>query len=441
MTAADTPSITDVIREVPKPSIQPVQRLVRVQDELHGASADAQGLVLPYNKPDGSRNTLHFSVNSIVSDHAYGSFNENPDGSIKGKVVIIADPAELPQAAGLGQVDTWYRLSAEENSEGAVRRFLPVGHAVVVAPRGTSIPEGVQAVFYEGGIESRDQKVSEVLQSAGVEIQEAGFRSWVGHDMDNAISWAESVAPVYSGPDGRFNDQKAGAVGPGLHIGVHDGSLDSDLERIGVKGLLVGMSSQRLHDAPDGIQTPYLDVISDKVREGTRMLHSFLDKLPFAERCRIGAHYEAQIEGLERHVFNAQDMDQEWDLRERPALIRSVLDSLPGEGPFFVSKVGSKTHESLNHDELTAQVNGNLLSPKDLIWRSGMRQNWEELDKTKLRDFVKSIPQVKFDAEAAAVGQKSTPPSFDTFARLPRLSKELENTSHELSRGLRVAQR
>ncbi len=66
---------------------------VRVQDDLHGLFVDTQGNThLKYVQPLSMRNTCHFAINGIVSDHAYGSFNETAEGDLKGKVVIIAPP-------------------------------------------------------------------------------------------------------------------------------------------------------------------------------------------------------------------------------------------------------------------------------------------------------------------------------------------------------------
>src|SRR5471032_163930 len=111
---------------------------VRVQDGLHGLTADAQGARIAYQR-DSVRNTLHFSLDGMVGDHAYGSFNQDAQGNLKGSVVIVAPLSGLPTPAGLGQVDTWFRMDTRaaksaESGGPAVERSLGVGHAIVVAP-------------------------------------------------------------------------------------------------------------------------------------------------------------------------------------------------------------------------------------------------------------------------------------------------------------------
>src|SRR5471032_2041741 len=105
---------------------------VRVQDGLHGLSVDEQGVRLAYQR-DSVRNTLHFSLNGLVGDHAYGSFNQDAQGNLKGSVVIVAPLSGLPTPAGLGQVDTWFRMDtrAAKEGEAVVERSLGVGRAIV----------------------------------------------------------------------------------------------------------------------------------------------------------------------------------------------------------------------------------------------------------------------------------------------------------------------
>lgn len=201
--------------------------LVRVQDELHGARLANDGLRLPFDRKDSERNTVHFSVNSIVSDHAYGKFNENEDGSLRGKIVILADAADLPQAAGFGQVDTWFRLTSERDPKsGQVNRWLDVGGAVIVAPEGTEVPGGARAVYYQGGIEARDAAVQSVFDERGIKMEQAGFRNWLGHNWSSSERWAlENAADLW------------GSEAKHTHLGGHDSSLDEALERSSVAGL------------------------------------------------------------------------------------------------------------------------------------------------------------------------------------------------------------
>lgn len=53
--------------------------LVRVQDGLEGIRFDDGDLLITRNTQDTSelsmRNTVHFTLNGVVSNHAYGEFN------------------------------------------------------------------------------------------------------------------------------------------------------------------------------------------------------------------------------------------------------------------------------------------------------------------------------------------------------------------------------
>ena len=131
-------------------------RLVRVVDGLDNIQANGDGSLTVIARYNGTsqRNTLHFTANSVVGNHTMGSF--------PGKYVIIANPAEMPKEllAGARAEDTWYRF----NNEGE----LNIGRAMILAPKGSSVPNGIKAQYYEG---DRATAIDNAFKQIGVGFQ------------------------------------------------------------------------------------------------------------------------------------------------------------------------------------------------------------------------------------------------------------------------------
>lgn len=289
---------------------------VRVQDELHGATFDAAGLRLPYSRKGENaeaRNTSHWSVNSIVSDHAYGSFNEASDGALKGKVVIIALPDEMPTPAGLGQVDTWFRMDAIRGADGSLQRGISVGrNAVVVAPLGLDVPDGVAVVRYEGDIVARDAAVNGVIHAKGVDVEQAGMWGWVGRGQ--SLSWAQHVAHTYYG-------DRSGSI----HCGSHLESADESIENgVRVAKLVAAFESERLYTRSDGLELPTADVIRDEISRNREILDQTIQSMQPAERDRVGAFYEERVSALDGLAERTNTIERSWAASLPPPLPNTV---------------------------------------------------------------------------------------------------------------------
>jgi hypothetical protein len=286
---------------------KPPLLLVRVQDDLYNASMEERGLFLPYAREGISgvwRNTSHWTVNCVVSDHAYGRFNEAADGSLKGKIVILADPREMPVPAGLGQVDTWFRLDAERHPGGPLRRGLSVGHrAIVVAPEGYPVPDGVSVVRYAGGIEARNGAVERVLAERSIKPEVAGMWGWVGGK--EAGQWASDVGES-------LYRERARAI----HFGPHDGSVDGYLEAgARVEALLERFENDRLYVEDSGAEVPILDIIERAIAEQRDLLAGVLASFPEVELSRTGDFYLAQRDAVDRLDERARSIAESWDRR------------------------------------------------------------------------------------------------------------------------------
>lgn len=283
--------------------------LVRVQDDLHGAHVTERGLRLMYQRDSEFaeyRNTLHWSVNCVVSDHVYGRFNEASDGSLIGNIVIIADPRELPLPAGLGEVDTWYRMDAAKRSDGCLERGLDVGrNAVIIAPKDTKVPRGVRVIHYDGGISERDAAVHRALRDAGIEPKAAGMWSWRDGSGGIERKWAREAASNVYGLDAAR-----------VHLGPHSSSIDDAIEAgARLAGMVSQFETERLYTLGDGSEVPMIEQISSRIRGQREALETILDAMTPAERARTGPYYEQRLSSLLQTEARASEIDQFWSDR------------------------------------------------------------------------------------------------------------------------------
>jgi hypothetical protein len=151
---------------------------VRVQS-TEGISSNDRGEVFLKRPEKSSRNTFHFTVNSVVRSHAYGKFD--------GSAIVITRAQDVPKApSGLGQVDTWFQADDQ--------RQLSVGRATVLLPRDFECPKhlmGANIVRYDG---NRVTAAEDCLRSMGVDVKQPGFWSWTDSDMSSTGQWREATA-------------------------------------------------------------------------------------------------------------------------------------------------------------------------------------------------------------------------------------------------------
>ena len=210
-------------------------RLVRVVDGLDNIQANGDGSLTAIARYNGhsQRNTLHFTVNSMVGDHNMGKF--------PGKYVIIANPAEMPrdQAAGARAEDTWYRF----NNEGEIN----LGRAIVLAPEGSSVPNGIKAEYYKG---DRSTAIDTAFKQMNV-----GFHGVAGTDAVIGIKNDEYHKD--------FSTQYGTGATQG---GQHDGSLEGYLESIPARlqGYL-GHLQKSIYYAPPGERETFVTSYANEI--------------------------------------------------------------------------------------------------------------------------------------------------------------------------------
>jgi len=362
---------------------------VRVQDGLHGLSADAQGARIAYQR-DSVRNTLHFSLDGMVGDHAYGSFNQDAQGNLKGSVVIVAPLSGLPTPAGLGQVDTWFRMDtrAAKEGEAVVERSLGVGRAIVVAPEGSAVPAGIQAIYYSGGVAERDQAVDEAFGRFGVERKViTAMRAWPGQSETQAREWAErNAAELY--PNAKH----------AIHCDTHDSGADADLERFDSRGLLESLRRGRFTEDESGAEITLADLAQERAQKGREAIEAFLGGLPADERARLQAHSEWHKNRLAQDAAAARALDAEWVAKgeaqfkaEVTEKAESGLARLPGEGDFFVARAGFTQSVAFGPKQMAEALASEAIAPDDQIWRSGMAAEWSRVSDSPVGRLAQSL--------------------------------------------------
>lgn len=374
-------------------------RYVRVQDDLHGMHADGDGRLVLTCAPDATRNTMHFAINGVVSDHAYGRFNTHRDGALKGKVVIIADPQEMGVPAGFNQADTWFRMGAQKNDDGTLTRDLNAGHATIVVPEGTSVPGGVNAVFYDGSIEGRDAAVAKTLAEQHIVQREIGFRSWKNSNEGDAPVWAKTVAAqIY--PENAHQ----------IHIGMHDASPDGYMEAVGIAARV---ESFRQAGRPTfvnnhGISENYIDAIENVHSKNTVLVRNFVAGLDPDERKRCGPFYERLKEKLDQDLVQAQLISAEVAVKQKAwtasfIATEDMLSTLAPHGEIYLAKANGSGVEKVSPHDLAYRLMDRNIQASQQVWMQGQSQ-WQAMAASPLRDvYYRSIGQ-------EAPSQKLPPP-------------------------------
>ena len=357
-------------------------RYVRVQDDLHGMAVDEAGNVLMACNPSATRNTMHFAINGVVGDHAYGRFNLHPDGALKGKVVVIADPEQMGTPAGFNQVDTWFRMGATLDEHGALQRQLDVGRATVVVPHGMDIPAGMNAVFYDGTIEGRDEAVAQTLSQQRIVQRQIGFRCWTDSNEGDALAWASATASkLYPGQEQY------------IHVGMHDCSPDGELEMVGIKGRIESFrqSGELFTVNAMGVSEKHLDIIERAANTGRSQIDVFMVGLDDAEFERCCAFYNHLREQLRRDLTYAQELAGA--IGERQSAKRAVrvdiaqqLQLLAPHGEIYVADALGQRMEKIGPDEAAQRLMDHGIGPNDQVWIHGQTAHWQPVALSPMRD-------------------------------------------------------
>lgn len=353
-------------------------KFVRIQDELHHIDVKNGELYLNYpNTPEKARNTLHFAVNALVEDHAYGKFNYDSEGHFKGKIVIITDPSDTVPPSHLNQVDTWFRLGLNENNE----KSLNVGKSLLVLPLSMkeNLPHGVNALFYNETIESRNEVVENYFKTQNIALQKCGFRAWVGQDNE-AQNWAEKQI-------------KNHYVGQNVKVGLHDNSVDDELERASVDGLLKSFKedNKRTFIKDSGEEILYVEHIEKMSSKHIKTIQEFLNTLPSSEKERLLPVYENQINQIKKDTREAFNLDNTLIQENIKKYLKIDLHEFKGVGDFFIAKPSDTHPTQMNSQILEEKILTGEIHGECVLWRQGYKENWVKISSTALKDTLKDI--------------------------------------------------
>lgn len=342
-------------------------KFIRVQDALYGMSSDKEGnLTLLYDSQK-NRNTVHFSVNSIVADHAYGKFNTNAEGIFTGKVVIIANSEDMMTPAALNQVDTWFRYGSNERS-------LNVGRATLVLPDDMPAPDNANVLRYDGTENHRNQVVENYLTNQNITMHSCSMRHWTDYDAAESIQWAETAAAtLYPGHN--------------VYIGMHDSSIDNQLESNSMKTYLDYLNKGIRYTQDDsGAENNILPKVESVNRQSIKTLKEFLKSLPIEEKTRIGNFYRRQIKEKISEIKEARLLDAKIKHIDTINYVHQTVSDFPGQGDFYINR-GAEIIQ-VDNKKLEHMIVNNYLSRDTPIWRAGYKDNWEKLGLSPLKDSI-----------------------------------------------------
>jgi hypothetical protein len=234
--------------------------LVRVQAGLEGTTLKNGDLSIT-RATDGNieinptRNTLHFALNGVVSNHAYGSFNHEYVFLSPLEKTLQKNPGML---AGFNPADTF--IHQDENNQ------VHLHEPILVAPTHSHVPQdlidgGIQVVRYdvpentsvEDAMSLRDQAVSQVLESLDAPVKKIGMWGWTDQTLDQFNAEKSFISTLGYDPENVATR--------------HDGSVEDKIE-LAYGSLLyhqekVLEGKERLYDLPSGMQIPHTEMVTE----------------------------------------------------------------------------------------------------------------------------------------------------------------------------------
>ena len=191
-------------------------KLVRVVKSLENSEINGDQFILHKasdNQSASLRNTLHFTLNTVVQDHAYGTFSDS-------KYAVIADLKETAnqnKIVGLNEVDTFFWQNENGTSLNKPTLFIP--------DNDTSSLDKYSAfntVVYKSDEDAKQNFIN--LTQAVKENFQANNLPF--HTPSN---WGWSGKPSPSTQDFEALEQHLGAAGL---VDRHDGSVFSTMESL-----------------------------------------------------------------------------------------------------------------------------------------------------------------------------------------------------------------
>ena len=191
-------------------------KLVRVVKSLENSEINGDQFILHKasdNQSASLRNTLHFTLNTVVQDHAYGTFSDS-------RYAVIADlkeTADQNKIVGLNEVDTFFWQNEKGTSLNKPTLFIP--------DNDTSSLDKYSAfntVVYKSD-EDAKQNFNNLTQAIKENFQANNL------PFHTPSNWGWSGKPSASTQDFEALEQHLGAAGL---VDRHDGSVYSTMESL-----------------------------------------------------------------------------------------------------------------------------------------------------------------------------------------------------------------
>lgn len=191
-------------------------KLVRVVKSLENSEINGDQLLLhkaPNNQSASLRNTLHFTLNTVVQDHAYGTFSDS-------KYAVIADLKETAnqnKIVGLNEVDTFFWQNENGTSLNKPTLFIPDNDQSNIDRF-----SAFNTVVYKSD-EDEKQNFINLTQAVKENFQANNL------PFHTPSNWGWSGKPSASTQDFEALEQHLGAAGL---VDRHDGSVYSTMESL-----------------------------------------------------------------------------------------------------------------------------------------------------------------------------------------------------------------
>lgn len=191
-------------------------KLVRVVKSLENSEINGDQLLLhkaPNNQSASLRNTLHFTLNTVVQDHAYGTFSDS-------KYAVIADLKETAnqnKIVGLNEVDTFFWQNENGTSLNKPTLFIPDNDQSNIDRF-----SAFNTVVYKSD-EDEKQNFINLTQAVKENFQANNL------PFHTPSNWGWSGKPSPSTQDFEALEQHLGAAGL---VDRHDGSVFSTMESL-----------------------------------------------------------------------------------------------------------------------------------------------------------------------------------------------------------------
>ena len=267
--------------------------LVRVLRTTDCIGSDNGNPVLskPLEQKETDGNTCHFSLNGVVSNHAYGIFN--------GDCVVIIPLIDMLNAghklSGLRAEDSWFHYNSG-------RKLLMPENFILVAPAGTKLSENWQkkTIYYQAEFNDiekkrklRDDAVYMQLEKMNFLVKKINMWNWEGESINSCT------------PDNDFIARLGGVINTSTHANSEEENFS-------------------FHDR-------CLNMVINNIKAGILPRDEWENQIPAGKV--ILDHLKKMDEARKKHAINSHCQNAEQFFKKRINIvieqIKQMIDVLP----------------------------------------------------------------------------------------------------------------